>query len=231
LKIPGSAFFKKLLFDREYGVCVVSQGAPRKKKKLQNDDGRTQTVILESLKDLKDDRVEKESRIGKEIKKGKWTEEAGTLARALMVMLRKYPGRQDVILRVVTLLLTGQLHGEVVSEISDYVPVLAGGQLERFRGLMEKIREKTVNLRGNWKDLTPEGRKTLEKVAGQLIRKQIGEEWGPTMQKMGLAAPPKVTIVGLRRQWSSRGWGGEVGSVMFWNVNGLRARWAAGVGV
>jgi hypothetical protein len=31
-KIPGSAFFKKLLFDRKYSVCVVSQGAPRKKK-------------------------------------------------------------------------------------------------------------------------------------------------------------------------------------------------------
>jgi hypothetical protein len=74
------------------------------------------------------------SRIGKEVRKGRWSTEASALARALVVILRRYPGRQDVILRVVILLLTGRLH--VISEISDCVPVVvgshAGGQLERF---------------------------------------------------------------------------------------------------
>jgi hypothetical protein len=184
---------------------------------------------------LEDGKVEGEmSRIGKEVRKGRWSTEASALARALVVMLRRYPGRQDVILRVVILLLTGRLHGDIVSEISDCVPVVvgnhAGGQLERFlRSLMEKIREKTDNSQENWKDLTPEGRKLLEKVAGQLVRKQGTEKWAPAMQRMGLAAPPEVTTDGNTAVvvFPGAGGGKEVRSVMFWNVNGLRARWTA----
>jgi hypothetical protein len=94
---------------------------------------------------------------------------------------------------------------------------------------MEKIREKTDNSRENWKDLTPGGRKLLEKVAGQLVRKQGAEKWAPAMQRMGLAAPPEVTT---HRNTASVVFPGPedgrgVRSVMFWNVNGLRARWAA----
>jgi hypothetical protein len=63
---------------------------PRKKKRLQENEKQTQAQVLESLRNLEDGRVEKEmSRIRREVKKGRWTEE---VARALLVMLRRYPG-------------------------------------------------------------------------------------------------------------------------------------------
>jgi hypothetical protein len=92
-KAPVSTFFRQMLFDREYEICTVSQDAPRKKKRLQENEKQTQAQVLESLRNLEDGRVEREmSRIRREVKKGKWTEEAGTLTRALLVMLRRSRG-------------------------------------------------------------------------------------------------------------------------------------------
>jgi hypothetical protein len=36
-----------MLFDREYEICAVSQDAPRKKKRLQENEKQTQAQILE----------------------------------------------------------------------------------------------------------------------------------------------------------------------------------------
>jgi hypothetical protein len=69
--------------------------------------------------------------------------------------------------------------------------ITQGDNWSVFYGVEGKIREKTDNSQENWKDLTPEGRKLLEKVAGQLVRKQGTEKWAPAMQRMGLAAPPR----------------------------------------
>jgi hypothetical protein len=126
-----------------------------------------------------------------------------------------------VILRVVTLLLTGQLLGEVVSEISDYVPVLvknhSGGQLRKngeFKGKLEGFNTRRPENTGE------SGRTTnTEANRGRM---------GPNDAE-DLAAPPKVTIRGNTASvvFPGVGGGGDVGSVTFWNVNGLRARWAA----
>ena len=102
----------------------------------------------------------------------------------------------------------------------------AGSVFRKFTG---ENPGKTGDFRGKWNDLTPGEKGIIEKVAGGLVRKHGREKWKETMEEMGLAAPPLVEITkntavivfpGEEKE-------SEVRSVMFWNVNGLRARWAA----
>ena len=169
-KIPGSDFFRKMVFQSEpevVEVFMVEQAAPKTKKVYKV---RTVTETLEELKKMDAGRVGGDEPV--EIKKGRWKEDADALVRVLLGVLGRWPDRQDVILHTVTLSLKGELRDEVLSEICGLVPHItrkgkSGRQLDHFlECLLEKFRGKTVDFTGKWKDLTTGGKGVLQRVVG-----------------------------------------------------------------
>jgi len=82
---------------------MVEQAAPKVKKVFKN---RTTKEALEELEKIGCGGVEEEmSKLGKEVRKGKWETEADKLVRTLLGVWRRWPEQRGVVLHIVGLLL------------------------------------------------------------------------------------------------------------------------------